>query len=136
MANSDTGKKRILVVEDEPAINRVFQRVLSNKGFEIETVMNGIVAQTILEQNDYELIFLDMRTPGMSSNELYGWLKDKFPQKAKRVIFSTGDVMNSETQGFLVSTGRPCLAKPFTPDELRTSVKETLRRIKNERKEG
>ena len=71
MANSDTGKKSILVVEDEPAINRVFQRVLSNKGFEIKTVMNGIVAKTLLEQNDYELIFLDMRTPGMSGKELY-----------------------------------------------------------------
>lgn len=136
MANSDTGKKSILVVEDEPAINRVFQRVLSNQRFEIETVMNGIVAKTILERNDYELIFLDVRTPGMSGKELYGWLKDKYPLKAKKVIFSTGDVMSSETQGFLVSTGRPCLTKPFTPDELRTVVKETLRRIGDERKEG
>jgi CheY-like chemotaxis protein len=73
-----------------------------------------------------------MRTPGMSGKELYGWLKDKYPQKAKKVIFSTGDVMNSETQGFLVSTGRPCLAKPFTPKELRDIANETLRNMKND----
>jgi len=43
--NSSAGAKRVLVVEDEPAISTVCQRVLTSEGFEIDIAVNGNVTQ-------------------------------------------------------------------------------------------
>ncbi len=65
----------------------------------------------------------------MNGMELYLWLEEKHPKLASRVIFTTGDVMGGDTQSFLEQVTRPFLPKPFTPDELRAILRETLRQI-------
>jgi CheY-like chemotaxis protein len=127
MKEFDTNKKCILVCEDEPAITEVFQRVITGFGFKFEAASDGKLAREMLGEKEYELIFLDIRTPGMTGNELFNWLKEKYPLKAERVIFSTGDTMSGNTQAFLEESGRPFLPKPFTPSELRTIIGKTLR---------
>jgi len=129
MKNSSAGTKRILVVEDEPAISQVCLRTLTNEGLEVDIAVNGNVAQDMLEKKDYDLCLIDIRTPVMNGKELYQWLEEKHPKLTDRVIFTTGDVMGKDIQGFLDQTARPFLPKPFTPDELRTIVRETLRRM-------
>ena len=98
MKNFSGGAKRILVVEDEPAINAVCRRVLTSEGFEVDIAVNG--------------------------KKLYQWLQEKHPQLEGRVLFTTGDVMSGDTQSFLEQIARPFLLKPFTPDELRAIVRE------------
>ena len=129
MKNSSAGTKRILVVEDEPAISQICLRTLTSEGFEVDIAVNGNVAQDMLGKKDYDLYLIDIRTPVMNGKQLYEWLQEKHPQLASRVIFTTGDVMGKDIQGFLDQTARPFLPKPFTPDELRTIVRETLRRM-------
>jgi len=124
MKNSSAGLRRILVVEDEPAIGSVCQRVLTDEGFEVDIAVNGKVAQDMIREKRYDLCLLDIRTPTMNGKELYQWLKEKHPQLATGVIFTTGDVMGGDIQGFLEQATRPFLPKPFTPDELRTAVRE------------
>lgn len=127
MKEFDTNKKCIFVCEDEPAITEVFQRVVTGLGFTVNTASNGNLARAMLGEKEYELIFLDIRTPGMTGDELFNWLKEKYPLKAKKVIFATGDTMSGDTQAFLEASGRPFLPKPFTPSELRTIIDKTLR---------
>ena len=122
--------KKILVVEDEPAISQVCLRTLTSEGFEVEIAVNGIEAQAQLQQrDDYDLILIDIRTPLMNGEQLYQFMQEKHPTLIKRVIFTTGDVMGGDTQSFLELAGRPFLPKPFTPDELKTIVRETLKQI-------
>jgi len=129
MKKPGVGTKRILVVEDEPAISAVCRRVLTSEGFEADIAVNGKVAQDMLEKKQYDLCLVDIRTPTMDGKELYQWLKEKHPQQASRVIFTTGDVMGGDTQSFLEQTGRPFLPKPFAPDELKAIVRETLKEV-------
>ncbi len=129
MEKSGAGIKRILVVEDEPAINEACQRVLTSEGFEVDIAVNGRVAQDILEEKQYDLCLIDIRTPEMNGIELYQWLKEKYPQQVERVIFTTGDVMGGDTITFIEQTDRPYLPKPFTPDDLKAVARETLRQI-------
>ncbi|GAJ10481.1 unnamed protein product, partial [marine sediment metagenome] len=56
-------------------------------------------------------------------------IQEKHPKLIDRVIFTIGDVMSKDIQDFLGQAGRPFLPKPFTPDELRTIVRETLRQM-------
>ena len=129
MKNSSAGAKRILVVEDEPAICQICLRVLTGEGFEVDIAVNGGVAQDMLREKDYDLCLIDIKTPVMNGKQLYQVIIDKHPELANGVIFATGDVIDGYTQRFLELASRPYLLKPFTPDELKTIVKETLRQI-------
>ena len=126
MQDSAGGTKRILVVEDEPAISQICRRILTRDGFEVDTAINGEVAQEMLGERDYTLVILDIRMPVMSGREFYQILESQYPQLVDRVIFATGDVIGGATKNFLEKSGRPFLPKPFTPDELKTIVRETL----------
>ncbi len=129
MKKSSVGAKIILVVEDEPAISNVCQRVLASEGFEVDIAVNGKVAQDMIEDKQYYLCLIDLRTPAMNGEELYQWLKEKHPKLASRVVFTTGDMMGGETQSFLEQAARPLLPKPFTPDGLKTIIRETLKEV-------
>lgn len=129
-----SGIRKILVVEDEPAIGEICQRSLTMLGFEVTIANNGRVAQDILSKRDYTLILIDIRTPVMNGRELYHHIKGKYPNLAERVIFTTGDMLGGDTPHFLEQANRPFLPKPFNPDELKAIVRETLRRMDNVRK--
>jgi len=124
MKRQDTGTKRILVVEDEPAICDGCWRVLTDEGFDVEIAVNGKVAQDMIRNKQYDFCLIDIRTPKMNGIELYQWLKEKHPQLAGGVMFTTGDVMGGDIQSFLEHAARPFLPKPFTTDELKAIVKE------------
>ncbi len=129
MKNLSAGAKRILVVEDESAISDICRRVLDDEGFEVDIAVNGKVAQDMLKEKQYDLCLIDIRTPEMNGKELHQWLKEKHPQQANRVIFTTGDVMGGDTQSFLEQAARPFLPKPFVPDELKAIVRETWEEV-------
>ena len=129
MKTPEGSVKRVLVVEDEPAISDVCRRVLISEGFEVDIAVNGMVAQDMIEEKQYDLCLIDMRTPSMNGKELYQWLEEKHPRLVSRVIFTSGDVMAEDTQSFLEQAARPFLPKPFAPDELKAIVKETLRQM-------
>ncbi len=114
------------MVEDEPAISDVCQRVLTGEGFEVDIAVNGKVAQDMINKKQYDLCLLDIRMPEINGVELFQWLKDRHLEMAKGVIFTSGDVVGSDTQSFLEQTGRPFLPKPFTPDELKAIIRKTV----------
>lgn len=125
----ESSVKRILVVEDEPAICTLCQRVLAGEGFEVDIAVNGKIAQDMIEKQQYDLYLLDIKLPVMTGKELYQWLQEKHPQLISRIIFSSGSVVTGDTQGFLEQTGRPYLPKPFTRAELITIVRQTLKQL-------
>ena len=129
MKNSSASVKRILVVEDEPGISEVCQRVLTSEGFEVDIAVNGKVAQDMLGEKDYDLFLIDVRTPLMNGRQLYQCIQEKHPKLIDRVIFTTGDVMSKDIQVFLGQAARPFLPKPFTLGELRVIMKEALKEV-------
>jgi DNA-binding response OmpR family regulator len=129
MKSPNISAKKILVVEDEPAISGVCRRVLTSEGFKVDIAVNGKVAQDMIGKKEYDLCLIDIRTPKMNGKELYQWLKEKRPKLTNEVIFTTGDVMDGETQAFIEQSGKPFLPKPFTPDELKAVIREASKRV-------
>ena len=126
MKTPDSTVKRILVVEDEPAIRKLCQRVLTEEGFEVDVASNGRIAMAMISEQEYDLYLFDIKMPIMDGKELYEWLQEAYPSSASRVIFTTGSAIGKDTQNFLQRRGRQVLDKPFTPDELRTTLREAL----------
>ena len=127
--SSSTRNKRILVVEDEPGIREVCWRTLASEEYQVDFASNGAIAEDILTEEDYDLIVIDIMTPVMSGKQLYECIKDRHPKFTDRVVFTTGDVISNNTKYFLEQSNRPFLLKPFTPDELRIVVGETLSQL-------
>lgn len=126
MKNSGTSVRRVLVMEDEPSISQVCLRVLTSEEFEVDVAVDGASAQDMLGEKDYDLCLIDIRTPVMNGKQFYQWVSEKHPELLSGVIFTTGDLISGDTKSFLEQVDRPFLPKPFTIDELKTIVRETL----------
>ena len=116
------------MVEDEPAICRVCSLTLTGEGFEVDIAVNGSIADGMLGEKEYDLVLIDIRTPVMNGKQLYQSIVEKHPYLTDRVIFTTGDLLSEDTKSFLKQSERLFLPKPFTIDELRTIVRQVLRR--------
>jgi CheY-like chemotaxis protein len=124
-------KKKALVIEDEPIISRVCQRVLTGEGYEVDIAMNGLVAMQRVKEKSYDLCLSDIRTPGMNGIEFYRHLEETNSALIQNLIFTTGDVLSGNVEEFLERVKRPYLAKPFNPDDLIaivSKVQETARK--------
>ena len=117
---------RVLIVDDEPAIRKILARILANKGHQAQTVSNGKAALAMLQEKGYDLLVADLKMSGISGMELYQTLKRKRSEMADKTVFITGDTMTEETSEFLTSSGRPYLAKPFTPMEFLDIIEREL----------
>jgi len=120
-------KSRVLIVEDEPAICTICERVLTSNRFEVDIVNDGEAAEKSVEEQTYDLLLVDIRLPKESGIDFYVWLQQEYFQLTERVIFMTGSVMGGEVTTFLKQSARPYLLKPFRPDELVTLVTEFLK---------
>jgi len=103
------------------------QRILTREGFEVDIAVNGRLAQDMIEERQYHICLIDIRTPTMNGTELYQWLQKKYPRVANQVVFTTGSVLDEKTMTFIEQSGRPFLPKPFTPEELIAIVEEALK---------
>jgi len=117
---------KVLIVDDEPAIRNILARILSNKGHQAQTVSSGKAALAMLQDKGYDLLVADLKMSGISGIDLYQTLKKKRPEMADKTVFITGDTMTEETNEFLASSGRPYLAKPFTPMEFLETIESVL----------
>jgi excisionase family DNA binding protein len=68
--NSEAGATpRILIVDDEPTVRSVFAAWLRHAGYEATEAGDGVEALAALEQDDYDLVFLDLQMPNMDGVE-------------------------------------------------------------------
>lgn len=83
--------KRILIVDDEPAVLLSFRKLLRFPGSEIEVASNATDARALIESRHFDVALLDVRLTGSDGQEglaLMKAIKDRSP--ATRVILITG----------------------------------------------
>ena len=120
---------KILVVDDEPSILDFLKRLLTEEGYQVETVNRANMALERLGSKKYDLILLDIKMPGMSGIKLYHYVQEMDPALAQRIIFITGDVMEKTTQDFFAQTKMSYITKPFTIEQLKREINQMLSSI-------
>jgi PAS domain S-box-containing protein len=105
---------KILVVDDEPTIRELLEKVLTRMGHKVDVTADaGTAMDKIYAGEAYDLIITDVRMPGMNGIELYSRILEKSPEMKNRTIFITGDVMGIDIRTFLIQNKLPYIAKPF-----------------------
>jgi two-component system NtrC family sensor kinase len=120
------GQKRVLVIDDEGHLRDLLKEILTREGHQIFTAANGKDALVMLQHRSFDLIITDIKMPETDGFEFYRELKSRGSQYAERLLFVTGDVLNTETLRFLESTGNPWLAKPFELNAVKDAVAKAL----------
>jgi two-component system catabolic regulation response regulator CreB len=118
-------KRRVLIVEDEPAISDNIQFVLESEGLETVRVATGLAASAMLEEGAVDLIVLDIGLPDMNGLDL---LKEIRRTRATPVILLTARSAEIDRVVGLEIGADDYVAKPFSPRELAARVKAVLRR--------
>jgi PAS domain S-box-containing protein len=121
----NTGRKSILVVDDEPGITSALAYLLRRDGHQVETASHGRQALAQIQKRDYDLILCDLRMPELDGPGFYREMTKTHPHLHQCIIFLTGDTLSPEAQEFLERTGVPRLSKPFRAAEVRQAIQQT-----------
>ncbi len=105
---------KVLVIDDDEVVGRSFDRVLSNKGYDVSTVLNGKDALSTIEENNYDVVFTDIKMPGMDGLEVTERIKARCPWTPVVVITGYGTQDNEEKASVLGANG--FVRKPLTPE--------------------
>ncbi|WP_205173048.1 heavy metal response regulator transcription factor IrlR [Burkholderia sp. LMG 13014] len=116
---------RILIVEDEPKTGAYLRKGLTEAGYVVDWVEDGITGQHQAETEEYDLLVLDVMLPGQD-----GWtlLQNLRRSKSTPVLFLTArDDVGDRVKGLELGAD-DYLAKPFDFVELTARIKSILRR--------
>ena len=87
--------RKILVVDDDPVVGKSFNRVLSqDKGYVVITAENAAEALEKLHEQEYDLVFTDIKMPGMDGVELAEHVKASRPWTPVVIITGYGTTEN------------------------------------------
>ncbi|EEF62434.1 hybrid sensor histidine kinase/response regulator [Pedosphaera parvula] len=125
-------KGNILVLDDEKSLAEMLSEMLDLLGYTITTCHVATDALELIETQDFDLVVSDFRMPGINGQQFYTMAVHIKPELARRIIFVTGDVVNTETKAFLESTGNPHLAKPFNLSNVSRAVAEVIEKNREE----
>lgn len=116
--------RKVLVVDDDPVIGKSFQRVLSGKGYAVITAADGEEALKKLSAEAYDVVFADIRMPGISGIEVARQLKKSQPWLPVVIVTGYGTQEN-ETRAEAVGVSG-FLRKPLSPAMIENAAKITL----------
>jgi signal transduction histidine kinase/ActR/RegA family two-component response regulator len=120
------GSATVLVVEDEPAIMRLAERILSRNGYKTLVASDARDALKILEAEDVDLVLTDVVMPQMSGKELATRMGLSRPDA--KVIYMSGYSEEIIAQHGLLSVEESYLQKPFSSEDLLRRIDQTLSR--------
>jgi two-component system cell cycle sensor histidine kinase/response regulator CckA len=122
-----TGVGTILLVEDEDAVRLFGSRALRNKGYKVVEAKSGDAALEVLAsyQGTIDLMITDIVMPQMDGTQLIRHVREQRPEL--KVICISGYAEESFRKRLDTEEGIHFLPKPFSLDQLASTVKEVMR---------
>lgn len=119
--------KKILIVEDDPAVQRMLVRTLQAlPGVELETCVGGLEALMAIGKDAPDLLILDIRIPQVNGIEVCRVLKASEQTKPIKIVAITGEPLQAESEAFLKSHVDGFFQKPLPTADLKAKARELL----------
>lgn len=121
----DTNKK-ILVVEDEKRLANILKAGFEEYGFIVDTAYDGYIGNTMIQQQNYDLVILDINLPLINGYELCKEIR-KYNKTIPILMLTAMSAPENKLAGFEMGAD-DYIVKPFDFKELLARVKVFLRR--------
>jgi len=113
-----SGEIRILIIDDDAATCAVIEAALSNRDFEIDTVSDPSLVESVLNRRtQYHLIIMDYVIPSLEPEQVFGWVRENQPDA--NIVVVTGYPSVDSALSCLRARTYDYLTKPFQVDHLR-----------------
>jgi DNA-binding NtrC family response regulator len=119
-----SAQRKVLVVDDDPVVGQSFDRVLSRKGYAVITAANGDEALAKLATEKYDIVFTDLRMPGMDGLEVAEQVKARQPWTPVVIVTGYGS-KPSEDRARALGVAE-FLNKPLSPEMIEDSAAKAL----------
>jgi len=119
-------RPRILVVDDEPAVQQALSRAFALERYEVEVARDGVSALEALAGDRFDTIVLDVTMPGLSGLEVCRRLRSS-GDRSPVLMLTARDAIDDRVAG-LDAGADDYLVKPFALRELMARVRALLRR--------
>ena len=117
-------KPQVLVIDDDAVVGRSFDRVLTKKGYEVNTALTGEEGLERIEAKNYDVVFTDIQMPGMNGMEVAEHIKNKCPWTPVVVITGYGTEEHEAQASVLGVSG--FVHKPLTPEIIESITLKAL----------
>ena len=119
--NVPAARYRALVVEDDPAIRRLVERLLARKNIDIDTAADGETAVSLLGSNHYSVVILDLMVPGLDGFAIIDTIRLQ-PRRPPVAVVSA--VSHQALTKLDLDIVKVVISKPFDVDEFTKAVLE------------
>jgi CheY-like chemotaxis protein len=117
--------KKVLVIDDDPVVGKSFERVLDGgKGYAVISAASGAEALDRLAREDYDVVYTDIKMPGMDGLEVTERIKARRPWLPVVIITGYGSEANEKRAAELGVAG--FLNKPLSPEMIAASAQLAL----------
>ena len=120
---------RILLVDDEAAIQRAVGPLLRSRGYEVDVAWTGAEALAVFEQRTPDLVVLDLGLPDLEGTEVCRRIRAKSPVP---IIVLSARNAEADKVNALDLGADDYVTKPFGPEELLARIRVALRRVGSE----
>jgi len=123
--NAAKVKANILIVDDEEVVRLLFKETVEELGHKVIAAENATSALEVVKQQDLDLVFLDLKMPGMDGAELFRQIKAVKPRLPVAIITGYPD---SDMMARALAQGPfGVMNKPFDESDIITAVHNFLR---------
>jgi len=117
-------KPQVLVIDDDAVVGRSFDRVLSRHGYDVSTALSGEEALDKIDASEYDVVFTDIKMPGMDGLEVAERIMERCPWTPVVVITGYGTEENEAKARVLGTEG--FVRKPLTPEIIQNITLKAL----------
>jgi two-component system OmpR family response regulator len=123
----ESGKQKVLVVDDDPEIVELFVDVLERDGrFEVKTASTGYDAGVLTQEFMPDLLILDYMLPDINGNVVCQTIRKNPNFEHMKIVIVSGVVNQDEINGLLKSGADDFVKKPFNIEKLIERIGELL----------
>jgi len=117
-------RAQVLVIDDDAVVGRSFERVLTEKGYDVDTALSGEEGLKDMDKREYDVVFTDIKMPGIDGIEVAERIKAKCPWTPVVVITGFGTEENEARASVLGVNG--FVRKPLTPEMIESVTLKAL----------
>jgi len=121
-----SAKARILVVDDEDRFRQSLCRLLRAEGFTVDSAESGLDALNKLATNEFDVVLLDMKMPGLSGSETFNEIQ--LQGFDVETVCLTGHTSISDAMKLLHNGVFDYLLKPASMPEILETVQRAMER--------